>query len=77
MRTSVQALLAIILVIIVILGIYTASSVVFDSAGDNIKEGGNESGIRMECIFQNPSSADSACRRGSDMEVKEESVKKI
>lgn len=70
MRTSIQVLLAMILVLIVILGIYAAGSTVFNSAGGNIKKGGDESGVRMDCIFQNPRSADSACKSDSALEVK-------
>lgn len=77
MRTSVQALLAVIMVLIVVAGIYAASSGVIDSSGDNIEDGGNESGIRMDCIFQNPRSSDSACRRDSGHEVRENNVAKI
>jgi hypothetical protein len=77
MKTSIQALIAIILVILVILGIYTAGSTVFDSAGGNIEEGGNESGIRMDCIFKNPQSADSACRTRSELNLVEKDVREV
>lgn len=77
MRTSVQAVLGIILVLVVITGIYIAGSTVFDSAGGNIEEGGNESGIRMDCIFQNPESSDEACKRDSSLEVVERDVQPV
>lgn len=76
MRTSVQAVLGIILVLVVITGIYMAGSSVFDSAGGNIEDSGNESGIRMDCIFQNQESSDEACRKDSSFEVMERDVQK-
>lgn len=77
MRTSVQALLAVIIVLMVVAGIYAASSGVIDSAGGNIEDGGDESGLRMECIFANPESSDSACIEDSNYERGEENVAKI
>jgi len=77
MRTSVQALIALVLVLMVVVGIYAAGSGVFGSAGSNIENEGNESGNRMECIFANPESSDSACRSQSNLEVMKENVAKV
>lgn len=77
MRTSVQALLAVIMVLIVVTGIYAASSGVIDSAGGNIEDEGDNSGVKMECIFANQESSDSACIEDSDLEVREENVTRI
>lgn len=76
MRTSVQALIALVIVILVVVGIYGATSNVFGQTGDNIEQGGNESGSRMECIFNNPRSSDTACQRESSLEVKTKNVQK-
>lgn len=78
MRTSVQALIALVLVLMVVVGIYAVGSSVFNNAGSTIDDSGQESGNRMDCIFANPESADSACRsQESSMEVKEENARKV
>lgn len=69
MRTAVQALIVILLVITVILGIYVSSSSVFGQAGGNITESGENTGGQMDCVLSNPTSADSACRRDTSIEV--------
>jgi len=74
MRTSIQALIALVLVLMVVVGIYAAGSGVFNTAGSNIENEGNESGNRLECIFANPESSDSACRTQSGLEVNERDV---
>lgn len=78
MRTSVQALIALVLVLMVVVGIYAVGSSVFNNAGSTIDDSGQESGNRMDCIFSNPESADSACRsEESNLEVKEENARKV
>lgn len=78
MRTSVQALIALVLVLMVVVGIYAVGSSVFNNAGSTIGDSGQESGNRMDCIFSNPESADSACRsEESNLEVKEENARKV
>lgn len=68
MRTAVQALIVILLVITVILGIYMSSASVFGQAGGNITDSGENSGGQLDCVLSNPTSADSACSRDTSME---------
>lgn len=80
MRTSIQALIALVIVLMVVIGVYGAVSGTFNSAGTNIEEGGNSSGNRLDCVFQNPSSSDSACDREGKLkqeEVMENYVKEV
>lgn len=78
MRTSVQALIALVLVLMVVIGIYAVGSGVFSNAGSTIEGSGDESGNRMDCIFSNPESADSACTsEDSNLEVRDENAKRV
>lgn len=78
MKTSIQALIGLVLVLIVVIGIYAAASGVFGNAGQNIEGGGEQSGDQLDCILNNPSSSESACRdQNTDLEVKQENVQKV
>lgn len=68
MRTSIQAIIALVIVLMVVVGIYAAASNTFNSAGDNVKQGGSDSSDRLECIFGNPATSDAACDRESNLE---------
>lgn len=69
MRTSVQALIALVIVLMVVVGVYSVTSGTFNTAGENIEEGGESSSNRLDCVFGNPSSSDSACNwTGSNLE---------
>jgi len=78
MRTSIQALIAVVMVLIVVIGIYAAASGVIGQSGQNIEDGGEQSGTQLDCVLNNPSSSDSACRdEDTDLEVKQENAQKV
>lgn len=74
MRTSVQAIIGLVLVLIVVIGVYAAVSGVLNNAGDGIGEGGEGSGTKLECVLGNPSQADDECREDTSLEVTEKDV---
>lgn len=76
MKTSIQAIIALVLVLIVVIGIFGVVSGVFNDAGQNIKKGGNESGSQLDCVLKNPSEAERECRENSDLEVEKLDVRK-
>lgn len=77
MKTSIQAIIVLLLVLIVVIGIYGAASGVLGNAGGNIEDGGEKSGTRLECVLSNPTTADSACKEDTKMEVKSKNDQKI
>jgi len=77
MKTSIQALIALVLVIIVVVGVYAAASGVFGNAGQNIEEGGDNAGSQLDCILGSPSNADEKCKTSSTTEVNERDVQKV
>lgn len=62
MKTAVKVLVGIVLVLIAVIGLYTVNATVWNTAGANVTDSGNDAGGKLDCVLTNPGSAEEKCQ---------------